>query len=173
MSKSLGNVIDPYAIVEEYGADALRFFLARHVHPFEDSDFTMERFKEAYNADLANGLGNLTARILRLSEQHLGDFQPVDAKIEIDEALSEFNPQAALENIWSRIKSLDQKITTTEPFKVVKSDPERGKQLIDEMRVELAMIAHRLAPFMPDTSHAIREAVMKNKKPANLFPRHE
>ncbi len=171
MSKSLGNVIDPYAIVDEYGADALRFFLARHIHPFEDSDFTMERFKEAYNADLANGLGNLTARILRLSEQYLGDYQPIDAEIEIDEALSEFNPQVALEKIWLRIKALDQKITTTEPFKVVKTDPEQGKKLIDEMRVELALIAYRLAPFMPTTSKIIGDAVKANKKPENLFPR--
>src|SRR5262249_8625273 len=55
MSKSTGNVIDPYTIVDEYGIDALRLFLAKHIHPFEDSDFTTERFKEAYNADLANG----------------------------------------------------------------------------------------------------------------------
>ncbi len=71
MSKSLGNVIDPLTIVEEYGIDALRYFLARHIHPFDDSDFTMERFKAAYNADLANGLGNLTARIMQLAETHL------------------------------------------------------------------------------------------------------
>src|SRR3989344_6067109 len=71
MSKSLGNVIDPIAIVDEYGVDALRYFLARHVHPFDDSDFTMERFKEAYNADLANGIGNLVARILTMSSQYL------------------------------------------------------------------------------------------------------
>ncbi len=171
MSKSLGNVIDPYAIVEQYGVDALRFFLARHIHPFEDSDFTMERFKEAYNADLANGLGNLTARILRLSEQYLGDYQSENLERENDEALSEFNPQGALEKIWSRIKTLDQKITTTEPFKVVKSDLERGKQLIEEMRVELAMIARQLAPFLPETSHIIGDSVRANKKPENMFLR--
>lgn len=173
MSKSLGNVIDPYAIVEEYGADALRFFLARHIHPFEDSDFTMERFKEAYNADLANGLGNLTARILRLSEQYLGDYVPVDFKEGRDASLSEFNPQVALENIWSRIKALDLKITTTEPFKVVKTDLERGKQLINEMRIDLASIAHGIASFMPLTSEVIGGAIRANKKPENLFPRKD
>ena len=71
MSKSLGNVVDPYALVEEYGTDALRYFLARHIHPFDDSDFTIERFKETYNANLANGLGNLVARIMQLSQTHL------------------------------------------------------------------------------------------------------
>ena len=73
MSKSVGNVVDPIAIVDEYGADALRYFLARHISPFEDSDFTMERFKEAYNADLANGLGNLAARIMTLAEANLSE----------------------------------------------------------------------------------------------------
>src|SRR6185437_666432 len=71
MSKSLGNVIDPFTLVEEYGTDAVRYFLARHVHPFEDSDFTREQFKEVYNANLANGLGNLVARIMKLAETHL------------------------------------------------------------------------------------------------------
>src|SRR6185436_8904468 len=71
MSKSLGNVINPVEIVNEYGTDALRYFLLREISPFEDSPFTMERFKEAYNANLANGLGNLASRILTLSQKYL------------------------------------------------------------------------------------------------------
>src|SRR3989344_5203119 len=67
MSKSLGNVVDPIALVNEYGVDAVRYFIARHMHPFEDSDFTLDKFKEAYNANLANGLGNLVARIMKLA----------------------------------------------------------------------------------------------------------
>jgi methionyl-tRNA synthetase len=63
MSKSLGNVISPYTLVDEFGVDAVRYLLLRHVHPFEDSDVTMPRLKELYNADLANGIGNLTSRI--------------------------------------------------------------------------------------------------------------
>lgn len=171
MSKSLGNVIDPMTIVDEYGVDALRYFLARHVHPFDDSDFTVERFKEAYNADLANGLGNLVARVLQLSERHLNSYQAVDSIKEVSEALGQYNFQDALEYIWSRIKKLDQNITDTEPFKVVKTDPERGKKLIDELRVELLMIARRLEPFLPMTSQIISDAVKANKKPENLFPR--
>jgi methionyl-tRNA synthetase len=69
MSKSLGNVINPVTIVDEYGADALRYYLARHINPFEDSDFTMEKFKEAYNAGLANGLGNLVSRVMKMAEK--------------------------------------------------------------------------------------------------------
>src|SRR3989344_3094142 len=59
MCKSLGNGINPTVLIDEYGVDALRCFLARHIHPFEDSAFTMEKFKSAYNTDFANGLGNL------------------------------------------------------------------------------------------------------------------
>jgi methionyl-tRNA synthetase len=81
MSKSIGNVINPKDIVNEYGADALRYYLARHINPFEDSDFTMEKFKEAYNANLANGIGNLTARIMKLAEIYL------DKPVELPENL--------------------------------------------------------------------------------------
>ncbi|MEK7179129.1 MAG: methionine--tRNA ligase, partial [Patescibacteria group bacterium] len=63
MSKTLGNIVDPFTVMNEYGTDALRYYLARQVHPFEDSDFTMEKFKEAYNANLVNGLGNFVARV--------------------------------------------------------------------------------------------------------------
>src|SRR3990167_8180526 len=64
MSKSLGNVIDPFLMVEKYGTDAVRYSLARHIHPFEDSDVTEENIREAYNTHLANGLGNLVSRIM-------------------------------------------------------------------------------------------------------------
>ncbi|MBU4480323.1 class I tRNA ligase family protein [Patescibacteria group bacterium] len=68
MSKSLGNVIDPVDLINEYGTEALRYFLLREVTPFEDGDITLEKFKEAYNANLANGLGNLVSRILTMTQ---------------------------------------------------------------------------------------------------------
>jgi len=67
MSKSLGNVISPFDIVNEYGTDALRYYVARELSTFEDSDVTMEKFKESYNANLANGIGNLTSRIMKMA----------------------------------------------------------------------------------------------------------
>jgi methionyl-tRNA synthetase len=70
MSKTLGNVVDPRGIVNEYGTDALRYFLLREVGSFEDSPFTLERFKDAYNSGLANGLGNLTSRIMTMSSNY-------------------------------------------------------------------------------------------------------
>ena len=70
MSKSIGNVIDPYEFINEYGLDALRYYFAREVVPTEDWDLTREKFKEIYNANLAKGIGNLVSRTLKMSNQY-------------------------------------------------------------------------------------------------------
>ena len=75
--------------------------------------------------------------------------------------------------MWSEIKKLDQKSTETEPFKLVKSEPEKGKKLIAEMAGELYGIARMLNPFMPEANEKIKATVLANKKPENLFPRKE
>ncbi len=177
MSKSLGNVIEPYAIVDEFGTDALRYFLLRHIHPFDDSDFTMERFKEAYNADLANGIGNVTARIMTLAEKNLETAvarpEAVGFAPEYTEALEAYDFNRACALIMERVQQLDQKISETEPFKLVKTNPETGKSLIAELAVELYIIARLLNPIMPTTCEAIKAAVLANKKPENLFARKD
>ena len=176
MSKSLGNVIDPLVLVKEYGTDAVRYFLARHVPAFEDSDTTRERFKEAYNAGLANGLGNLAARIMQLAQTHLDapvvlEWKPYPK--EFTDAMDSFEINKAADYVWGRIAALDHKITETAPFKVVKEDAEKGKVIITELVVELAFIDQMLEPLLPATSKRIIEAIMANKKPDNLFPRKE
>ena len=176
MSKSLGNIIDPFKIIKEFGTDAFRYFVARHVHPFEDSDFTMERFKEAYNADLANGLGNLASRIMQLAQSNLAvpvkvEFVPYSG--EFKQVLERYELGNAIEYISGRVQALDQKINQTEPYKVVKTDMERGRALIAELIRELAAIDLLLEPIVPETSKKIIEAIIANKKPENLFPRKE
>ncbi len=181
MSKSLGNVIDPMTIVDEYGIDALRYFLALHIHPFEDSDFTMERFKEAHNADLTNGLGNLVARIMRLAETHLDGGLNSDQISESQwkdilpehytQALESFDLSKAMRDLQLNMKTLDEFINDTEPFKQVKTNPDAGKANIKLLREGLFSIAYRLKPFVPKTSEVILEAINANKKPENLFPR--
>lgn len=177
MSKTIGNVVDPRDIVAEYGTDALRYFLLREVSSFEDSPFTMERFKDAYNSGLANGLGNLTSRILTLSEKYLEkNSVPAEQKIptEFFALLESFDIQKATEFVWSKISELDKKIQTTEPFKVVKVDLEKGKSLISEMMIELYNIAQMLDPLLPETSERLKELVKANKKPETpLFLRRE
>jgi methionyl-tRNA synthetase len=176
MSKSLGNVVSPYALVEKYGTDATRYFLLRHVHPFEDSDMTWEKLDEWYNAGLANGLGNLAARVMQLAQANLPgpvkvEFVPYPA--EFKQAIERFEFSSALEYLWGRIQTLDQLINHTEPFKVVKTDPEKGRELIEVMVRELAFIDEMLEPILPATSGKIIEAIMANKKPVNLFPRKD
>jgi methionyl-tRNA synthetase len=176
MSKTLGNIIDPEELLSEYGTDAVRYFLARHISPFEDGDITREAFKNAYNADLANGLGNVVARILTLAQTHLTE--PVNVAFtgypeEFRRFLDKFEINRAIEYVWTRIQALDQKITADEPFKVIKQDATRGKEIITQLVRELAAIDLLLEPFLPRTSKKIIDAIMANKKPENLFPRKE
>ncbi|MFZ3011681.1 MAG: methionine--tRNA ligase [Minisyncoccia bacterium] len=177
MSKTLGNVADPKELVAEYGTDALRYFLLREVSSFEDSPFTMERFKEAYNSGLANGLGNLTSRVLTLSEKYL------DGCPELTDAITDPDPRILLESfhiheyssaVWLKIQSLDKKIQETEPFKVVKVDEKKGKELIKENVLRLYEISEMLIPLLPETAKTIQALIKANKKPEKpLFLRKE
>jgi len=179
MSKSLGNVIEPFKIVEEYGTDALRYYLARHISPFEDSDFTMEKFKEAYNGNLVNGLGNLVARVMQMAEKNtvvtpsIESTKPTGLQSNIQQAMEGFKVNEALDYIWSEIQHADQLITEKEPFKLIKTDRSQGEEIIRDLVRTVKTIAEALQPFMPQTSEKILEAIKENKKPENLFPRKE
>lgn len=176
MSKSLGNVINPLDLVNEYGTDAVRYFLLRHVHPFEDSDVTAERIKESYNAHLANGLGNVVSRVMTMAQTHLDEpVMPETNTIPEDfkQAMKEFRVNDACDVVWQWVARLDQRIAEEKPFALVKEDPQKAKALISELAREVYTIGRMLNPLMPKTSAAIKEAVKANKKPENLFPRKE
>lgn len=177
MSKSLGNVINPTDIVKEYGTDALRYFLLREISSFEDSPFTMERFKDAYNSGLANGLGNLASRILTLSEKYLEKCPEIPGQDDFTEYFNffeNFNIKEACDYVWGEIGELDKFIQITEPFKVIKINEEEGRKLISDMVVRLYKIARMLNPIMPETSVILKNLIKENKKPeAPLFLRKD
>ena len=174
MSKSLGNTVDPLEIVGEYSADALRYYVCREINPFEDSPFTMEHFKEAYNAHLANGLGNLVSRVMKMAQENLPNTVLVKPKLEAwyEESLNAYDLKKLTDHIWSQIQAADQIIQKEQPFKVIKIDPKKGCELITDLVKRVADIAYALRPVLPETSSKIQECVAGNKMPEKpLFAR--
>lgn len=175
MSKSLGNVINPLDLVGTYGTDAVRYVLLRHLSSVEDSDLTLEAIHDHYTAHLTNGLGNLVARVMKLAETHLTEpiARPEESPFpqEYWEALDTYEFNRAMDMIWARITVLDERITSEAPFKVVKEDVEKGQTMIRELVIELYQIARLLNPFMPNTNEVLKQAILENRKPENLFPR--
>lgn len=181
MSKSLGNVVNPVDVVGEYGTDALRYFLLREIPLFEDGDFTMERFKETYNANLANGIGNLTNRILKMALSYEVEYTISMEKIvnapeyiAWKEALEGFDVSSASHIIWKKIGEMDAHIQATEPFKLVKVDSEKAKSIVAGLVEDLALVAELLKPLLPDTAIAIQSCIEKKAMPEQpLFLRKD
>ncbi len=186
MSKSFGNTVDPNEIVKEYGSESLRYYVARELSTFEDSPFTMNGFKDAYNAHLANGLGNLTSRVLKMvvdnkvsadwkaiSEQEKCGFEEGTGFYEkYDQAFESFEINKAVDLIWARIQKVDKRIQEEQPFKIVKTDKEKGCALIKELAIELYCIACMLEPILPATSRTIRDLLESGTMPSQpLFMR--
>ena len=180
MSKSLGNVVDPFELVEKYGVDAVRFYLLKHMHPFEDSDFTIAKFEEAYNADLANGLGNLVARVTNMIEKSLGGnvtrvkhYGSGKLGREIGDMIEKLNFREAMLGIWRLIDIDNVYIDTEKPWALAKSDPKKIAKILGELTDDLFAITAALRPFMPDTSEKIEKHLTSKPivKYSGLFAR--
>jgi len=179
MSKTLGNVINPIDLVEKYGADALRYFFLAKFSPFSDSDFSVEKFAEVYNADLANGLGNLTSRVAKLCENanfsntDKYDISAFENEKEYHDFLKEFRFNDALSLIWKRIAVLDGYINEKKPWELLKQeDPNLQSVLLHCVR-HIQEISYLLRPFLPETAEKIDEQFNDPliKAGAGLFPR--
>jgi len=176
MSKSLGNVMDPFPLVEKYGTDALRYYLARYVSPFEDSDFTVERLHDAYNADLANGLGNLVSRTTNMLEKFAsGKFERKASKTPTaySAALKKYRFDEALKIVWEKIDQANKLIDDKEPWKMVKDRKnEAVKTLLEKLANQVLDINGLLMPFIPGAAEKITTAFTQPVKKAEpLWPR--
>lgn len=175
MSKSLGNVIDPDDLIKEYGGEAVRYYLARHIAPFEDGDITLDKFKEAYNANLANGLGNLVSRVMKMAETNLSEPVKIPENTIPESflmALDVNDVQKAADIIWATISSLDETIQKTAPFKLIKTEKEKAEKIIQDLVIGVYTVARMLNPIMPGTMEKIKKVVKENKMPSEpLFVR--
>ncbi|MEK9200724.1 MAG: methionine--tRNA ligase [Patescibacteria group bacterium] len=157
ISKSIGNGIHPKDLADEFGLEAVRYFMLSQIPTSEDGDFTNERFKEIYNANLANGLGNLVSRIAKLCENSGQEFPTVKEKKDfVDPAivkhLEEFRFDKALEYIWEIIGKTDAFIEQTKPWS------QKGDELTQTLKVlldSINLISLNLRPFLPSTAEKI------------------
>jgi len=182
MSKSLGNVIDPEEIISEYSTDVLRYFFLRHLHPFDDPNMTREGLKEAYNGNLANGLGNTVSRIASMYSSYDVAVAFDEKKAMQDEDLQtlaghmdDYRFDQAMDYIWQEISHLDAFITDKEPYKGIKSDNEdemqEAKEAVAYLALRLYDIAEMLKPFMPETGEEIQKILEDGRDPEPLFKR--
>ncbi len=173
MSKSRGNVVRPGPIMDVAGVDAMRYFLLREITFGQDGSFSYDALIQRYNADLANGLGNLASRTLSMIQQYrdgvipqsdgLGDVA-VTARATTEavlEAFDAFNFSRGLESIWSFISVIDKLIVERAPWKLFKSGDAHSQKLLDETLYtaaeSLRIICGWLYPVMPDSSRKIWE----------------
>jgi methionyl-tRNA synthetase len=172
MSKSLGNVINPQEMIERFGIDGTRYLLLTSGVFGEDWDVSWKKFTEKYNADLANGIGNLTSRILKLAQNF--KFQISNFKLVSNEKVQEFvnnlELNLALEEIWKIIREDDKYIDENRPWELKKNNTDKFEKIIKKLLSDLYNVSNLIYPFLPETSAKIKEA-LKVKEPIILFPR--
>jgi len=176
MSKSLGNVVDPFELVKKYGADPVRYFLLREITSMEDGDFTYEKFEQRYNSDLAKGLGNLVSRVANLAKKHSlsSDVSPkeqikkeiIKVQEKYKKALNDFKFNEALISIWDLISFCDRYIEKEKPWE----EKENAEEVIVNLLAAVKEISRLLEPFLPQASKEATEQLKKEKIKA-LFPR--
>ncbi len=181
MSKSVGNVVNPMEVIEGYGADAFRYYFARHIATQDDGDFTWEKFETAYNSELGNDLGNLVQRVASMITRYQAGVIGEASQSEHDmgpyrEAMQKFEFNKAVDEVWLTVRSLNQYLENVKPWEIAKNrekDTEAAEHLSEVLAYAsstLVQVADLLAPFMPTTSKAIHELFETGVVPAQLTP---
>jgi len=174
MSKTIGNVIKPQALIDKYGVDATRYLLLSQFPFGQESDIREDHFVERYNADLANGYGNAVARITNLIEKN-------ELSVNLDKDISwvtglsadynNYRFDLVIKNIMARLQELDGYITTNEPWKI--ADADKLNDVLSHSANELWIVSQALLPFMPNIAKQVLDTLEAKqiKKAPPLFPR--
>ena len=182
MSKSLGNVIWPEDMIAKFGADASRYLLMASTPFGQDGDISWEKMTAKYNADLANGLGNLVSRVFKLASDYSSTElrQQIEASGEvldfartINDSMEAMKLFETLQLIREKIVWANQRIDETKIWDLVKTSKSEAQKILTELLGIIVAIGEALAPFMPETSEKILTAAKAEKiqKGERLFPR--
>ncbi len=173
MSKSKGNVLDPYLILDTFGPDPLRYFLLREIPIGLDGNFSHEGFVHRVNSDLANDLGNLVQRTLTMIQNYFnGKIEETDKEEKIDKEIrlefdnlkkkvlkfsEDYALSKALEEIWAYISSVNKYLAVNEPWKLAKDQSKRKRlgRILYQAAAALRGISYLLFPVMPGSSEKI------------------
>jgi len=180
ISKSSGVFLpNPVDLTDKYGVDTVRYYLLREIPAYEDGDFSIKRFEERYNFDLANGLGNLVARVLTIAAKN----QKLNNKINKEilklivatekncaQSIEEYRFHEALEEIWKLIGFCDKYVEENKPWELAKTDKKKLETVLSNLLYCISEIADLIAPFLPETSEKIKNQI-KTGKSEILFPR--
>lgn len=173
MSKSLGNTVDPVEVLESKGLPAFRYFFLRHIDTFSDSDFTWEKFNDAYNNELANDLGNLVQRLSNMCKKQelsgISDFVPERDK-EFCRLMDSLYFSKAFDCAWEKVQEINKDIDESKPWEISKTAREaklsgdvaalaeaeaRLTEVLYKLCHKLLNVAYLLAPFLPETAKQI------------------
>ncbi len=171
ISKSVGNTVDPYELVEKYSTDPVRYYLLKEISSYIDGDFSEERFTESYNANLANGLGNLVSRVAKLCEKNSIIATPGSSVwcTDLEKYMAEYKFSEAMGVIWDLISQADKQINEEKPWEL---EGEKAKQVLRNLVKQIQAIAYNLQPFLPETAEKIlKQFSGEIKSAAPLFPR--
>lgn len=176
MSKSIGNVVDPIEVIDRQGIEAFRYFFLRHIDTFADSDFTWEKFEDAYNNELANDLGNLVQRLATLTMKNRVEVEETQCEMlsEYMELMEKYEFSKAFDLLWEKVQGLNRRIDEEKPWALAKEgETEKLEKCLNSLISELRNIAYMLGPFLPGTSERILAIFSNPVEPPEtpLFPK--